>query len=264
MSKAKELQAPIEQLLHALYRRDASKIAQLSTAFSKEARRYRVIQAKSDSAAATDYQLGGWEVLEALAVRANARQAQNARLTAARLRYALDVLQLLARRAAAMSPGLLTDELRKQHEEGVHGNNVSRLIARLKAADLVSAHEGGSEDARTKPVEITENGRDILEGLRPGWRSYGGLPAAESRRVGAQARMNSRTRPDADERPPAAQAVTGPQASDDPRKRLSQQRKKLAAATKNTKQGRRARLTSKRKPAIRAQDSSLAHVLEEQ
>ncbi|MFC4310541.1 hypothetical protein ACFPN2_15730 [Steroidobacter flavus] len=191
MSQAKELQAPIEQLLHALYRREAATISKLAAAFSKEARRHRVIQAKGAAAvAATEYLLGAWEVLEALAIRANARQAQNAQVSVAKLRYGLDVLALLAhRRGHAVSPGALTEGLRKQHEEGVHGNNVSRLIARLKAADLVAAHEGGTGDARTKPIQITESGWDVLEGLRPGWRAYVrsriGEPVQPTEHIGA-------------------------------------------------------------------------------
>lgn len=260
MSKAKELQAPIEQLLHALYRRDASVINKLAKAFSKEARRHRVIQAKSDSAPDTDYLLGGWEVLEALTIRANSRQAQNARISVARLRYALDVLQLLARRAAAMSPGALTDELQKQHKEGVYGNNVSRLIARMKAADLVAEHEGGREDARTKPVEITENGRDILEGFRPGWRTYRASHAAVNHQLGEQELKNATAQSFSDEPPLVAEAVTVAPSRGNPRKRLAQQREKAAAATKPMERPAR-----KRKQTARARNPLLAghHAFEE-
>lgn len=185
MLKAKELQAPVERLLHALHRRDASLIGEMAAAFSKEAQRCRVIQAKKGSKrAGADYEFGAWEVLEALAVRANARQKQNARVGVAKRRYALDMLQILARSPTdAMSPGALTRELSKQHVSGIHVNNVSRLIARLKDANLVNAHEGSSSDARTKPVQLTESGFDVLERLRPGWRTPSKPPHIENRLI---------------------------------------------------------------------------------
>lgn len=173
MLMAKELQAPVERLLHALHRRDATLISELAAAFSKEAQRCRVMRTgKRSVAASTAYEAGAWEVLEALAVRANSRQHQNARISVAKLRYALDVLQILARSPMdAMSPGALMRELLKQHVSGIHANNLSRLIARLKDVDLIDAHEGSKGDARTKPVQITEDGLKILERLRPAWRT---------------------------------------------------------------------------------------------
>lgn len=85
-------------------------------------------------------------------------------------RYALDLLQILARSpTGALSPGILTRELSKQHASGIHLNNVSRLIARLKEAHPIEAHEGATGDARTRPVRLTVSGMDVLERLRPDW-----------------------------------------------------------------------------------------------
>lgn len=174
MLKAKELQAPIERLLHALHRREPTLIAELAATFSKEAQRCRIAQTKKGAAStATDYEFGAWEVLEAIAIRANARQKQNARVSVARRRYALDLMQTLARSPKdAVSPGALARELSSQHQSGIHVNNVSRLIAKLKEVGLVEPHERSSGDARTKPVQITDSGLNILGVLRPDWRTF--------------------------------------------------------------------------------------------
>lgn len=198
MLKAKELQAPIERLLHALYRREASLISELAAAFSTEAQRRRVAQAKKRTASAgMTYELGAWEVLEALAIRANSRHARNAQVSVAKLRYALDVLQTLARSPRhQMSPTVLTNELLNRHVDGVHANNVSRLIARLKDANLIVAHEGSNDDARTKPVLLTEAGLNILEALRPGWRTDGKPQSLEGRRIGERMYFKQESSPE--------------------------------------------------------------------
>jgi DNA-binding MarR family transcriptional regulator len=180
------IESATESLLGVLRRRDdealhklTATIANLSREKSRElssaeSRELSSAESRGQSSGEDrerlSYELGAIEALESLAVRAAARAPMNARFEVMRRRHALDVLQFLAKAPQHTgTPTQLAEALQQQR------SNISRLIEAMIRVGVVKRvnqlPDAAVSDARLSPVQVTSAGLEMLEGLKPNWRS---------------------------------------------------------------------------------------------
>lgn len=178
----------LDRVLHALYSRDAEAISSLATEISKEQARVRGILLRRGSAPDNiSVAFGSLRMMAELSGVAASRASKHVvieevRRTSGAL-VALHVIGL-----ADPSEGIVQGDVALRLERD--SANFSRLTARLEDLGLVRKDRSG----RKKILSLTPLGFEVLERIRPGWRSLDaetGEPLKDRAAVGDAARSTS-------------------------------------------------------------------------